>query len=840
MLRTRPLPAALAAVLLLLGLPLAAPAQGGGSVAGLVVSAETQQPIAGAQVVLHASPLGVLAPGVGPRPMLLGDGLSAVTDAAGAYHFANLSTGRYRMYVYALGHRPATLEIRLTGREASQLSVGLRVETVVLERIVITAEPGDPFGTPADLRATDDVAAAAERLRQRRFLASDARALTRSDLQQAVTLGESDLFRALQRLPGVTTRDDYTTELWTRGAPWDQTAVYFDGVPLFNPLHAAGAVSAVNPDAVGAAFFHPGVQPAELASGGAALVDLRTRRGSGGPVRASAELSLLSARAAADGGALDGRLAWMAAARRSHLDVLGLGIRALGGDSTGAVPYGFSDVAARVDLKLGGGARLEASALHEADRLDGEVPGLVREAIARWGSAAGRATLAVKLPGGELRHTLAVSRFSARAGEPGEEVPWRFPQGDDPTTGPYRLAPLRSRMEHLSLGGSWEGSGPRGTQLAAGYRLASERASYAISGLWPARSDPSRDVESGGEIRHGVLWAEAEGDLTPELRAEAGGRAETGPVLPGSGRVRLAPRLSLRYRPGGRTSLSAAAGRTWQYAQALAAAAPGHDGVAAAGVFWTLAGDTVAALRSDVYTLGAERWLGEAVLVSATAYLRDADGVRIPDPREGWLTDRPLTVAARNRARGVDVSLRRLAGRWTGSAAYSYGVSELEAAGERFAAPSGREHTLDLSGMLRTAGELRVGAAYTLASGVHYTRYEWVLEDCGQVAMDGCRFATYARPPGAMRAPAYRSLDLLADWSASLGGWQVGAYAQLRNVLRRENVGAYTASRPICSKQPGASCHPILDPDPTSWDPRTNRFLPGLPFVPLAGVRVAF
>ena len=442
------------------------------------------------------------------------------------------------------------------------------------------------------------------------------------------------------------------------------------------------------------------------------------------------------------------------------------------------------------------------------------------------------------LLGGELRHTLGASRFSARA-EGGAGVPGRFPAGEDPTSGPYRLEPLRSRVDHLAFGGSWEGAALAGTQLAAGYRLVSQAASYAISGTWPARSDPSREAASDRALRLGVLWAEAGRDLVSGLRAEAGGRAEVSPALWESGRVRLAPRASLRWRAGDRTTVSAAAGRTWQYAQALSAAAPGHDGVAVSGLFWTLAGDTVRALRSDVYTLGAERWLADGVLASATAYLRDADGVRIPDPTEGWLADRPPSVGARNRARGVDLSLRRLTGRWTGSAAYSYGVSELEAAGERFPAPTGREHTLDLSGMLRVAGELRVGAAYTLASGVRYTRHEWVLEDCAGAAAAGCRFATYARPPGAMQAPAYRSLDLLADWSAPLGRLQVGAYAQLRNILGRDNVGAYTASRPVCSKQPGQSCHPILDPDPTSWDPRTNRYLPGLPFVPLAGVRVA-
>jgi hypothetical protein len=106
-------------------------------------------------------------------------------------------------------------------------------------------------------------------------LDADSRVLTEADVREAVTLAEPDLFRTLQRLPGVAARDDYTAALGTRGAPWDQTQVSFDGLPLFNPLHAAGLVSAVNTDALGAVAFHPGVQPTEHAGGAAALVGLR-------------------------------------------------------------------------------------------------------------------------------------------------------------------------------------------------------------------------------------------------------------------------------------------------------------------------------------------------------------------------------------------------------------------------------------------------------------------------------------------------------------------------------------------------------------------------------------
>ncbi len=117
------------------------------------------------------------------------------------------------------------------------VSVGLLVLPVRLAPTRVTA-PLEPF---ARLQSRDESGGAArmdaELFRQRMFPAADARMLTHGDLVDAVTLGETDLFRAMHRLPGVTTRDDYTAAIWTRGAPWSHTRVYFDGMPLFNPVH---------------------------------------------------------------------------------------------------------------------------------------------------------------------------------------------------------------------------------------------------------------------------------------------------------------------------------------------------------------------------------------------------------------------------------------------------------------------------------------------------------------------------------------------------------------------------------------------------------------------------
>ncbi len=833
---------------------LAAPAVRGqrpavpGSIVGIVVDSETMQPLRSVRVILQPSPAGLFLER-GDNPVPFGkEARVAVTDSAGVYRLGTLQAGSYRLHARALGYRAVTVDLRVSDSHDSQLSIGMMVQPIRLEPVVAQAAAVHPERSFAGTQAADREdprRVQTERARQDRFLTSDTRSITRADVQEALTLGEADLFRALQRVPGVATRDDYTAELWVRGAPWDQTTVFFDGVPLFNPLHGAGLFSAVNTDAVGAAFLHAGVQPAELRSGGAGVVALRSRAGGTSGHRAAAELSLVSGRAVVDGRTPGGRVGWMVAGRRTYADLLPKGISTALGAGLDRIPYAFHDVAGRVDVHLGRGARIEASGIHEADRLSGDVGALVTATGARWGSNAGQLSLHHTLGAGTLRHSVGASRFAARA-DALEPLPTLCPPpcsgGYYPTQGAFRAQPLDNSVAYAFASGTWESTHPSDSaRWAVGYRAVGQEARYSTTGLWPYRSR-EEETRADHHLAYLVLWGERAWHPSPALAVESGLRAEVGGRIAGAGPVRLAPHLALRYRAGAGTSLSAGAARSFQYAQAIVPAGPGYHPVATSHLFWTLADEHTPLLRADVASLGIEQWIGGATLLSAAAYLRHTSGVATPDPTPGWMTDRPLFAVARGAARGVDLSVRRLLGRWTGGVAYAYNDAELEAHGYRYPAPTSRRHALDLTSAVRVTRALRVGGAYKVASGAAFTRYEESLRDCATPDPASCRYLTYAREPGAERAPGYRSADLLLDWSGTVGGWRVGAFAQLNNVLGERNQAAYQYSRTVCRK-PSSNVRcgdPILEPLPESFDAENNLYLPGLSRVPMVGLRIAF
>ncbi len=803
----------------------AARAPEAGAVAGLVVDARSGAGLDNVLVTLEPSPGGlVLAATRGG----LTAARSTVTGREGEYRFVDIAPGAYQLRVERLGYRSTTLEIDVRRPMDARVSVGLELAPVILQPVLVEESAAPAFarvrghaGEPARVRAN------LERERQALFLTPDARALTYADVVEGITLGETDVFRALQRFPGVATRDDYTAELWTRGAPWAQTRVTFDDLPLFNPVHAVGVFSGVTPEILGAVFFHPGVRPASMGEGAAGGVDLRSRAGGGdGGVRGDVDVSMASARLSLDQRPSD-RFAWIVSGRRSYLDVFsdGLDLFNLGNVD---LPYAFHDLAGRVDVRLTPRHALEASALWEDDRLFGDVVGVLEETAASWGNAAARITLQTPFAGATARHTFGVSRYRAhiREGEntqPDRDNPWVEPASDN-------------RILHVRFATEIQPAARAGQVpvWGTGYEVVVQNARYdgPEPRFHPVRPDTSVRLFGEGRIWTAAAWAEGRfhaGDrvsIAPGLRVEAGTS-----VLNGSS-VRLAPRFALRVALSSSASLSAAAGRSWQTLQALALAGPSAHPAFHASQFWLWAGADAPAIRSDIATLGIEQWIGDGWIASVTGYARHATGVALPDPRPGPLAHRPLFVPGENDAQGLELGLRRLGGRWTASAGYTLGVSDMSAAGLTFPATTDRRHRIDATAALRIADGVRLGAAYVAMTGAPYTRVQSRIQpgDCSLFGFGCSPQAARVEQPNALRTPSYRSLDASLTLTRAFGGVELSAYVQMRNVLDRDNASTYSGSVLAGATRDVATTRII-------W---RDRFESGLPRMPLLGARLSF
>jgi TonB dependent receptor/Carboxypeptidase regulatory-like domain/TonB-dependent Receptor Plug Domain len=807
----------------------------GGTVVGTILDAGTGLALSGATVLLEPRPGGAVRP-AGSAGFWT-TGVMQVTDGGGGYRFTRLPPGEYRLLVRRLGYRPVAVDVELRQPDPLRLSVGLTVQPIWLEPTVVKAPRAPLVRTSGDADREALARLDVELFRQRETLESDVRVLTAGDVDEAVTLGETDLFRALHRLPGVTTRDDFTAELWTRGAPWSHTRVTFDGMPLFNPLHTAGVFSGINPDGVGAAFFHPGGRSAELGEGSAAVLALSSRPapGAGGGIGGGAELSVVSARATLNG-PLGRRGGWMLAGRRSYADLLraylDLLVDSIGTftDSSGRIPYAFQDVVARVDVPFEDAATLEVSGLWERDDLRGTVGTLLRDSRGHWGNAVVRATMAASAGDVATRHTFGVSRFGADVSRlvlTGESLAQAVPSHQ----------PTANAITQVLLRGTAESGGA--TRWAGGYELAALWQRYEGP---PPRAYPEVVLPDTLELsaRRSIvtLWGERRWARGP-LAARAGLRLEVPGDVANAPVVAPSPRVSARWATSPSFAVSAAYARAYQYTQAVAPAGPGVGPDLHLSDVWLMADDSVPALRSDIATLGAELWIGQGWLGAATLYGRYTTGYAVPDPTPGTLgSGRPIFVTGANRAGGLELSARRLAGRITGSIAYSEGVSEVSAAGFTYPSSAERRRVLDATALVRVSSALRAGTAFAAASGAPFTRFVLSAVPCDpelQVCTD-TSFATNAvDAANANRAPAYVTLDLFGEWSHVFRSWSLSVFVQLRNALNRRNAVTYAGSFEECTVDPAVT------PDRRQVEPGLcDEFDRGLPLLPLVGVSVTF
>jgi outer membrane cobalamin receptor len=105
--------------------------------------------------------------------------------------------------------------------------------------------------------------------------------LLMSDLKRApALLGEVDVIKQIQILPGVTTVGEAASGFNVRGGSVDQNLILYDGIPIYNSSHIFGFLSAFNPEAVGEVSFMRGGIPARYGGRASSVLDIRSKEGS--------------------------------------------------------------------------------------------------------------------------------------------------------------------------------------------------------------------------------------------------------------------------------------------------------------------------------------------------------------------------------------------------------------------------------------------------------------------------------------------------------------------------------------------------------------------------------
>lgn len=94
-----------------------------------------------------------------------------------------------------------------------------------------------------------------------------------------VVMGETDITRTIQLLPGVVSGTESSAGFFVRGGNSDQNLLLIDGTPIYNSYHMMGLFSVFNSDAINDAKFYGGNIPAQYGGRLSSVMDISLREG---------------------------------------------------------------------------------------------------------------------------------------------------------------------------------------------------------------------------------------------------------------------------------------------------------------------------------------------------------------------------------------------------------------------------------------------------------------------------------------------------------------------------------------------------------------------------------
>ncbi|MBO0952868.1 TonB-dependent receptor [Fibrella forsythiae] len=176
------------------------------------------------------------------------------TDSQG--HFSiSLRLGQHVVVVRSLGYVPFRTTLQL--QENRHLTIDLPSLSSQMEEVVVTSKGYDRHTSQPLLGVSQLNIATLKKM--------------------PAALGEVDILRSLQLLPGVTSVGEAANGVNIRGGTTDQNLILLDDTPIFNPTHMFGLFSVFPADAVGSLDLYKGNVPARYGGRAASVLEITLR-----------------------------------------------------------------------------------------------------------------------------------------------------------------------------------------------------------------------------------------------------------------------------------------------------------------------------------------------------------------------------------------------------------------------------------------------------------------------------------------------------------------------------------------------------------------------------------
>ena len=704
-----------------------------------------------------------------------------ITNEYGFYSFS-LEEGKHTIYVSYIGFKTIEKEINVSSN--SKVDFKLEEDSSILDEVIVVATKIDNRVKSVEMSVNTLKASTIKKL--------------------PAILGEPDVLKSIQLLPGVSSVNEASSGFNVRGGNADQNLILLDDATIYNASHLFGFFSVFNSDAIKDVKLYKGGIPSTYGGRLSSVLDVRQKEGNKKEFNGEAGIGLILSRVLVEGPIKkdslgQGKGSYMFAGRRSYVDAFTF----LDDEFKDNVLF-FYDLNLKANYDINEKNKIFISGYFGRDRF--ELPKFIGTS---WGNAIGT-----------IRWTNAISEklfFQTSA---------IFSNYD------YELDNLRSGSEFR-----WKSNitnfnfKPKLTWYAssnATVRTGVDITHYKFNpGKISAINGSSISAEkfqNNFALENG-MYIDTEFDLSEKLNIQAGLRFsnfmrlgnesiriyETGKPLSfdpvygvyeenevvsekkyGSGEVikqfnNLEPRFSMRYLLNDRNSIKTSYNRMYQYIHLVTnTTSPTPLDV------WTPSGPYIKPQFADQIALGYFSNVKESSYdFSVEAYYKKLTNVT--DFKDGadllFREDvETQVVQGVGRAYGLEFLLNKNTGKLTGWLSYTLSRSENKINGinnnEYYANNVDQLHRLNLVGLYKTNSRWEFGGVFTFSTGRPVTY------PTGRYEQNGLIVADYSERNG-NRLPVYHRLDISATLNPKKDSNKTGKWIfSIANLYNRQNAAS--------------------------------------------------
>jgi hypothetical protein len=267
-------------------------------------------------------------------------GVGTSSNVYGYYSIKIPSRGKYKFKISAIGF--STVIYVLEIQSDTTLNIALESSSVQLDEITIVTEDNSKNQEMGMTRLGSGII-----------------------MSTPTLLGEKDVIKTIQLLPGIQKGTEGSTALYVRGGGADQNLIILDEAQLYNANHLFGFFSVFNGDAIKNVQFWKSGFPAQYGGRVSSVVDIQMKEGNNKEFKGEGGIGIISSRITLEGPLQKNKSSFLLSARRSYLDLLTGPFMT----SSDQVKYNFYDLYSKINLNINEKNKIFFSAYSGKDKL---------------------------------------------------------------------------------------------------------------------------------------------------------------------------------------------------------------------------------------------------------------------------------------------------------------------------------------------------------------------------------------------------------------------------------------------------------------------------------------